>query len=232
MSRIYDWAGAVVRGVFDRRMTGASVLDAAVMFPAGRDFQAAWHAIALETDAIAQGLDRVPRFHELMPAQAEISANDERDWRLFVLKAYGVAITSNLARCPTLAALLRDHPEVISASISFLAPGKHIPAHRGPFRGVMRFHLGLRVPLDENGEPAAVLTIEGRRHALSEGQCLLWDDTFVHEVRNHSSEVRSALLLDVRRPFMPPSLKLASWVVIAAVHVCVRWQRRFGVVAQ
>jgi aspartate beta-hydroxylase len=86
-------------------------------------------------------LDRVPRFHDIMPAQADISATDGRDWRMFIMKAYGVAVEKNLQRCPTVAELLDQAPEVVSAVLSFLAPGKHIPEHRGPFRAILRFHL-------------------------------------------------------------------------------------------
>ena len=41
-----------------------------------------------------------------------------------------------------------------------------------------------------------------RRHAhrLDDGECLLWDDTYPHEVWNKTDEVRIALLLDVWRP--------------------------------
>ena len=96
-------------------------------------------------------LDKVPRFHEIMRSQADISANDGRDWRMFILKAYGVEIEQNVERCPTVAALLEQTPEVVSCVLSFLAPGKHIPKHRGPFRGILRFHLMLSMPSDADG---------------------------------------------------------------------------------
>ena len=79
-------------------------------------------------------------------------------------------------------------PDVLSASISFLAPGKHIPVHRGPFRGVLRFYLVLSMPLAADGRPAAVLKVAGTEHRLADGEYLLWDDTFPHEVINNSNE--------------------------------------------
>ena len=66
-----------------------------------------------------------------MIQQESISANDARDWRMFIMKAYGQPIARNLARCPTLAALIASSPDVLSASLSFLAPGKQVPPHRG-----------------------------------------------------------------------------------------------------
>ena len=114
-----------------------------------------------------------------------------------------------MAVCPTLAALVTASPDVLSASISFLAPGKHIPVHRGPFRGVLRFYLVLSMPLAADERPAAVLKIAGTEHRLSDGEYLLWDDTFPHEVTNDSDEVRSVLLLDVWRRGMPLDMRIS-----------------------
>ena len=51
---------------------------------------------------------------------------------MFILKAYGAEFPHNMAVCPTLAAFVTASPEVLSASISFLAPGKHIPRTDDP----------------------------------------------------------------------------------------------------
>jgi aspartate beta-hydroxylase len=87
-----------------------------------------------------------------MREQTSISANDMRDWRIFLLKAYGAEFPRNMAVCPTLAALVAASPYVLSASISFLARGGHIPVHRGPFRGALRY-LVLSMPLAATGAP-------------------------------------------------------------------------------
>ncbi|MGA7327511.1 MAG: aspartyl/asparaginyl beta-hydroxylase domain-containing protein, partial [Rhodomicrobium sp.] len=120
----------------------------------------------------------MPRFQELMPEQTEISANDGRDWRMFILKAYGIEVSQNMAACPALAGLIRQTPEVISAALSFLAPRKHIPPHYGPFKGILRFHLILSMPTGSDGKPAVVLKIDDAEHRLADGECLLWDDTY------------------------------------------------------
>ena len=70
---------------------------------------------------------------------------------MFILKAYGAEFPRNMAVCPTLAALVTASPDVLSASISFLAPGKHLPVHRGPFRGVLRFYWSCRCRLRLTG---------------------------------------------------------------------------------
>jgi aspartate beta-hydroxylase len=170
----------------------------------------------------AERMQSVPRFHEIMPAQAPISANDGKDWRLFILKVYGAEVERNMAACPTLADTLNSSPEVLSASLSFLAPRKHIPRHRGPFRGVLRYQLGLSVPVDTEGRPAAVLSLNDDEHRIGDGQDLLWDDTYPHEVWNNSDEMRVALLLDVRRRHMPMDMRMLSSALIASVGVFAR----------
>jgi aspartate beta-hydroxylase len=225
MNVLYDQAGALVRRLFDLRLSGPPVLDTDTFFPDAARFVEAWRELREEALTVAMGLSGVPRFHEILPSQEDISANDARDWRILIVKAYGALVPDNAQRVPRLAALLEDCPDVLSASLSFLAPHKHIPAHRGPFRGIIRFHLGLSVPLAADGRPAAVLTIDGRDHRIGDGESLLWDDTYRHEVLNDSAEMRAALLLDVRRRGMPLDMELLSRVVIGLVRASVLLRR-------
>jgi len=225
MSVFYDQAANLVRLIYDKRIIGPAILDAEAYFPAAGRFAAAWGEIRDEAQRVAARLQSVPRFHEFMHEQEAISANDDRDWRIFVLKAYGVELAQNMAACPRLAALVIGTPGILSASISFMAPRKHIPAHRGPFRGVIRFYLGLSVPRRADGSPAAVLTVDGKEYRVGDGEWLLWDDTYRHEALNESDRVRSVLLLDVWRRDMPLDMNLFSRALIAAAGLGARARR-------
>jgi aspartate beta-hydroxylase len=141
---------------------------------------------------------------------------------MLLVKAYGIEVKANAAKMPTLVTLLHQCPEVMSATVSFLAPGKHIPPHTGPFPGIMRFHLGLSMPMGKDGRPATIMTIDGRQYRFGNGECLLWDDTYMHEVLNDSTEPRTALLLDVWRPGMPPSLEFVSRAIAGGVRLAMR----------
>lgn len=222
MSHIYDLASDLVRRLYQRRIDAPAILDAAREFPNSAKFTAAWRSI--RDEALAVQLNRAPRFHDIMPEQAEISANDGLDWRMFVLKAYDVAVPENLARMPVLGRLLFECPEVKSAAISFLAPGKHIPSHRGPFRGIMRFHLGLDMPRQADGRPATVMMINNQEKRIADGECMLWDDTFPHEVTNYADQARVALLLDVWRPRMPLDMEILSRLIIRGVQAGMRYR--------
>jgi aspartate beta-hydroxylase len=82
--------------------------------------------------------------------------------------------------------------------------------------------MGLIMPRLADGRPAALLTIDGQEYCVAEGEWLLWDDTFIHEVRNTGDTVRCVLLLDVRRGHMPFDMRLLSRTVIAAVGAGVK----------
>ncbi|KRB23488.1 MULTISPECIES: aspartyl/asparaginyl beta-hydroxylase domain-containing protein [Mesorhizobium] len=220
MSRTYDLASDVIRRVYERRIEAPAILDTAIEFPNAAKFIDAWREIRGE--AMGVHLGKVPRFHDIMPEQAEISANDGLDWRMFVLKAYDMAVPENLARMPVLSRLLAECPEVKSAAISFLAPRKHIPSHRGPFRGIMRFHLGLVIPRQADGRPATVMMIDHQEKRISDGEGMLWDDTYPHEVMNNADEARIALLLDVWRPGMPWDMEVLSRLIVRGVQAGMR----------
>ncbi|MFC4763934.1 aspartyl/asparaginyl beta-hydroxylase domain-containing protein [Dyella koreensis] len=224
MSRLYDLSSQALRALYDRRIVNPPVLDIDARFPAARHFVEAWPALRDEALALTPRLHAVPRFHELMSEQTAISTHDGHDWRMFLLKVYGHPIGPNMAACPRLAALINASPDVLSATLSLLAPHKHVPQHRGPFKGVLRFQLGLSVPLAADGRPAAVLRLAGEEHRIGNGQALLWDDTYPHEVWNDSDEWRIALLLDVRRRGMPVDMALLSRLLIAGIGTVARWR--------
>ncbi|PBC11905.1 aspartyl/asparaginyl beta-hydroxylase domain-containing protein [Mesorhizobium sp. WSM3859] len=222
MTGAYDLGTNLVRRIYEKRIDAPAILDAGTHFPNAAKFAAAWQDI--RDEALAAKLNKAPRFHDIMPEQADISANDGLDWRMFVLKAYDMTVPENLARMPVLSRLLTECPEVKSAAVSFLAPRKHIPPHRGPFRGIMRFHLGLVIPKQPDGRPATIMMINHEERRIADGECMLWDDTFEHEVTNNSDQPRVALLLDVWRPQMPLDMEILSRVIVRGVQVGMRYR--------
>jgi aspartate beta-hydroxylase len=224
VTAFYDHACNLIRSIYDSRIAAPAVLDADRYFPNAPRFVERWREIREEAQDVARNLLKVPRFHDLMPEQEAISANDGRDWRMFIFKAYGIDIAENLQRCPTVASLLANTPEVVSAVFSFLAPYKHIPRHRGPVRGVLRFHLGLSMPRAADGALGAVLDVNGVEYRLADGDCMLWDDTYPHEAWNNSDDVRVALLLDVWRRDMPLDMELLSRGLGSLVQIGSRWR--------
>ena len=196
-------------------------------FPGAEKFTTNWEQLRAEALALTSEIGNVPRFHELMPEQYQLSAHGEKEWRMFVVRAYDLDISENMAKCPALAALVKANPSIKSASLSFLAPGKQVPTHTGPFRGITRFYMGLVVPVKESGEPGVTLTIDKQPYQLGNGDALLWDDTYPHSVQNDTDQWRIALLLDVYRAHMPGPLRAFTNAIIGLARISIKWRKIF-----
>jgi aspartyl/asparaginyl beta-hydroxylase (cupin superfamily) len=120
----------------------------------------------------------------------------------------------NCALCPETARLLATVPHLETAFFSILAPGAHIPAHKGLAKGLLRCHLGLIVP--KNTE-RCTLYLDGTPHTWQEGRVLLFDDTHRHEVHNATDEDRVVLLFDFERP-MTLRGRLTGRILLALIR--------------
>ncbi len=171
-----------------------------------------WRAIRAELDAVLLRREPIPAFQEIAPELQAITQDDR--WQTYVLYAYGVKAPRNCQACPVTTAAVERIPGMKTALFSILAPGKHIPPHRGPYKGLLRAHLGLRIP----GPPGAVrLRVGEVRTEWHEGQAIVFDDTFDHEVWNDSADVRVVLFIDFVRPMRTP----LSWINEAVLRLIV-----------
>jgi len=161
--------------------------------------QGVWQQIAEEALEVLRLGDGLPRLREVSPDHASI-AQDGR-WRCFFLYGYGERIEANCVRMPRTAALAAEIPGLNSAFVSVLEPGAVIPPHRGVTKGLLTWHLGLSTPT--NSEHCWMRVADQRLH-WQQGQSILFDDTFEHEVRNDTDEPRLILLVQVERPMIYP----------------------------
>lgn len=163
-------------------------------------FESHWKEIRAELDEVLSYRDALPNFQDISIDQKSLTEDD--GWKTFFFLAYGFKSDANRARCPRTAALLDTIPDLTTAFFSILAPHKRIPPHRGPWRGVLRYHLGLRVP--EPRHEAGIRVGDEVRH-WQEGASLLFDDGYDHEAWNETDDVRVVLFADVIRPLRTPA---------------------------
>lgn len=123
--------------------------------------------------------------------------------------AFGYKSQKNCQQCPQTAKLLEKIPGLKVAFFSILAPGKHIPEHRGKHKGIIRYHLGLIVP---DPKTACRIRVADQFAYWEEGKSLIFDDTFLHEVWNDTDGYRAILFLDIARPLRFP-MSLVNWLV-------------------
>ena len=164
-------------------------------FPFLEAFTENWETIQAEAKEVLKFRDAIPTFHEVSPDQYRLST--ENNWKTFVLFGFGQRLEKNAALAPKTSDLLESVPNLQTAMFSILAPGYHIPAHKGVTKGILRSHLGLIIPKDRE---KCRIRVEDTITPWKEGEIFVFDDTFEHEVWNDTDEERVILLFDFDRP--------------------------------
>ena len=103
----------------------------------------------------------------------------------------------NCSYAPNTVKLLECIPGLQSAWFSVIAPGYHVPKHKGITRGILRSHLGLSIP---NNPKECFMDVGNDRICWEQGKVVVFDDSFEHEVWNNTDQERIVLLFDFDRP--------------------------------
>lgn len=122
-------------------------------FPWATRVEAEWRAIRAELDTLLVARDKMSSFTYQLEG-GDSTTNDY--WKAYFLYTCGHRIEQNCRRCPETTRILGYIPGLTTAFFSILEPKSHIPPHRGPYKGVLRYHLGLLVP-----EPNTACRISG-----------------------------------------------------------------------
>ncbi len=134
------------------------------------------------------------------PDDAGFNTFFKRGWKRFYLKWYDTAHPSAKSLCPETVSLLEKAPSVKAAMYTYLPAGAKLGAHRDPFAGSLRYHLGLVTP---NSEDCFIL-VDGQKYAWRDGEDVLFDETFIHEAHNQTEQGRLIFFCDVARPMRTP----------------------------
>ncbi|MDJ0555515.1 MAG: aspartyl/asparaginyl beta-hydroxylase domain-containing protein [Microcoleaceae cyanobacterium MO_207.B10] len=170
-------------------------------FDWAKELEANWILIRKELDEILKHRDSLPNFQDISPDQADYTSPDDL-WKTYFLYGYGLKGEKNCQSCPETTRLIEKVPGMKTAFFSILLPGKHIPEHRGPYKGVIRYLLALKVP--EPKEKCRI-RVADETHHWEEGKSMMFDDSFPHEAWNETDGVRVVLFLDVMRPMRFPA---------------------------
>jgi beta-hydroxylase len=207
----------VDRFIGNRSLVGDHPFFDPVQFPFIESLEKHWGPIRAELERLLEARDHIPAFHEVSPDQKRISKDDH--WKTFILYGFGRKAERNCRQCPQTTRVLETIPHLQTAMFSIVAPGYHIPPHRGVTKGVIRIHLGLIVP--KRSEQCFIRVGDQVRH-WEEGKCIVLDDTYDHEVWNNTEELRVVLFIDVERP-----LPLAGRLLNKGLLKAVRWTAYF-----
>lgn len=184
-------------------LVGNSAFISSTSFSWVETLENQWLSIRKEVEQLLKYLDRLPNFQDISPREAYLT--QDNGWKTYFFYAFGLYAQRNCERCPKTTELLKQIPGLQCAFFSILAPGKQIPAHRGLYKGVLRYHLALIVPQPSD---RCWIRVDRQIAHWEEGKSLIFDDTFEHEICNATTGYRVVLFLDIARPLPVP----LSWL--------------------
>jgi aspartate beta-hydroxylase/beta-hydroxylase len=191
------------------------IMSPYALFPEVRQLEDQFHQIKAEVNKLVARRN-LPRYGDIDPIRA---AEVSEGWRLYYAYMLGVANPEAAKDVPTILAFAERTPRVVNAMIAILDPGVTLKAHEGPYAGILRYHLALKVP--KNNPPR--LRVDGEYYTWKERESILIDDTFEHEVYNDSDEQRILVIIDIRRPMGI----IADGVNQLSLRVKRRWSDHF-----
>ena len=132
-------------------------------------------------------------------------------WRVFKLYANGKRIINtktgkeNCLYVPLTCKLLNGIPflpynSMGSSSFSLLSSGSHVAPHSGPSNTRLRVHLGLDIPEQKDDDNLASFTklrVGNEYLTWKNGEMLIWDDSYDHEVWHYHPKNHSRLIFMV-----------------------------------
>jgi aspartyl/asparaginyl beta-hydroxylase (cupin superfamily) len=198
---------------------GADLQEPLLLFPGLR--AEPWHDPA-EFDWVTRLEEAYPRIraefekvHDglgVHPEAADLAAAGT--WRTYYFHHTGRPDERHLSECPHTARVLAGIPGVGASGMcyfSVMSPDTEVKPHCGFANIRIRCHLGLVVPGD------CWMRVGRETRTWAEGECLVFDDSFEHEVANGGQGARAVLLLDVWHPDLTATEKEAL------AHLMTHW---------
>jgi aspartate beta-hydroxylase len=119
-------------------------------------------------------------------------------WDIYKLYGAGAKHRANCQRCPVTTRVIESLPHCCDwiglAYFSVLQPGTHIRAHCGRTNARIRYHLGIETP------DGAHLRVTDQTVSWERNKCLIFDDSFEHEVCHTGKHPRVVLVVDLWHP--------------------------------
>jgi len=137
---------------------------------------------------------------------------DAGSWNTYYLYSNGIRYDSHCEACPKTAAAVEGLPGAGQAGgvyFSVMQAGTHVLPHCGPTNTRIRCHLGLIVP-----ESSVIRVGERRIHWRLDG-CIIFDDSYDHEVWNPDAE-RAVLIVDIWHPDLTETERWALGLISRA----------------
>lgn len=130
----------------------------------------------------------------------ENNSNGNNCWRAVYIKKIGKIDNNMIQYFPNTIELLKDE-RINNAFFSILDPGVEIPPHVGYFKGYLRYHMGVIIPNNNTGknDDKAYIVCGGEKYIWEENKGIVFDDMYLHYVKNPTDQTRVVLYIDIKR---------------------------------
>jgi beta-hydroxylase len=170
--------------------------------------------IAAEFENFVKAIPKnaLPNLQDISKEQ-ELITNDD-NWKILPLLFYNEVNRITVSKMPITFSVINAIPTITTCFFSVLSPGKHIPLHKGPYAGVLRCHLAIKVPKDSQN---CWISVDGIKLNWKQGEAIIFDDTYEHEVYNNTEESRVVLFIDFLRP-LPADISMVNKNVMEEIQ--------------
>jgi aspartyl/asparaginyl beta-hydroxylase (cupin superfamily) len=173
--------------------------------------------------AVESAAASIRREYEALSASGRLRPHpqnlaDAGEWNTYYLYSNGVRFDEHCQTCPVTSGVVSNLPGGVLAGqayFSVMAPGTHVAPHHGPTNTRIRCHLGLKTPASSR------IRVDTQELRWTEGRCIVFDDSFEHEVFNPDGE-RAVLIMDAWHPELTPAER---WALTALAGVSRRNRR-------
>uniref|UniRef100_A0A7N6B4M3 Un-named hu7910 n=1 Tax=Anabas testudineus TaxID=64144 RepID=A0A7N6B4M3_ANATE len=134
----------------------------------------------------------------------EENLREKGEWGQYTLWQQGRKVGNACQGVPKTCSLMERYPEATGCKrgqikFSVMQPGTHVWPHTGPTNCRLRMHLGLVIP-----KQGCRIRCTNQTREWEEGQVLIFDDSFEHEVWQDADSYRLIFIVDVWHPELTP----------------------------
>ncbi|WHI44697.1 aspartyl/asparaginyl beta-hydroxylase domain-containing protein [Microbulbifer sp. JMSA004] len=140
------------------------------------------------------------------------------DWEAIYLFKEGKPVHKMAEVIPTAWGILNRelrnwHCPLLEVHFSILHPGALIKPHCDLWNFSINLHLAIDIPEDDCG-----IIVANEHRNWVEGECLLFDYSYIHEAYNNSNKSRICLLMDIWHPNVTQAEREALVVIIRKIR--------------
>lgn len=176
------------------------IYDYYLLFPQSKNIENNYQTILKEYNNYELNHNNeIHCLRELNPGfkiENRLKDGDSNCWRTIYLKKIGFIQEDIVKYFPNTSELLKDE-QIHNAFFSILDPEVEIFPHTGYYKGYLRYHLGVKIPEENNKKPYIV--VDNIKYEWSNGKGIVFDDMYLHYVKNPTNKRRVVLYLDIKR---------------------------------